>query len=132
MKSKIRVLFESLISCGKPSKGNDKDHQEPIPIYESPRNAQGHDQDEPKHTHSQQGVLLGKDESENAQLLGQAGQIMVKIEEEYAKVEQVERVFVMEHKAKITTHQKITTHSRQARLSRQLSSPEFQTDSRDL
>ncbi|XP_015072877.1 uncharacterized protein LOC107017116 [Solanum pennellii] len=125
MKSKIRVLFESFISCGKPSKGHDKD-QEPVPLDESTINAQGQRQEQHEDDAQSQGVLV-KDEQKNAQL----GQI-VKNEVENAKVEQVERVFVMESRVKITTYRNIGTTSQQAKRSRQRSPPEFKTGSRDL
>ncbi|KAL3370361.1 hypothetical protein AABB24_007406 [Solanum stoloniferum] len=125
MKSKIRVLFESFISCGKPSKGNDK-HQEPAPLDESTIDAQGQrqeqEQDKPKDYAQRQGLLV-KDEQKNAQL----GQMV-----ENAKVEQVERVFVMESRAKITTYRNIGTTSQQAKRSRQRPPPDFKTGSRDL
>ncbi|XP_006346722.1 uncharacterized protein [Solanum tuberosum] len=126
MKSKIRVLFESFISCGKPSKGNDKD-QEPVSLDESTVDAQGQrqeqeHQDKPKDYAQRQGLLV-KDEQKNAQL----GQMV-----ENAKVEQVERVFVMESKVKITTYRNIGTTSQQAKRSRQRAPPGFKTGSRDL
>ncbi|XP_049390220.1 uncharacterized protein LOC125854676 [Solanum stenotomum] len=128
MKSKIRVLFESFISCGKPSKGNDKD-QEPVPLDESTIDEQGQrqeleqeHQDKPKDYAQRQGLLV-KDEQKNAQL----GQMV-----ENAKVEQVERVFVMESRVKITTYRNIGTTSQQAKRSRQRPPPGFKTGSRDL
>ncbi|KAG5609053.1 hypothetical protein H5410_020334 [Solanum commersonii] len=121
MKSKIRVLFESFISCGNPSKGNDKD-QEPAPLDESTIDAQGQrqeHQDKPKDYAQRQGLLV-KDEQKNAQL----GQMVENVK--------VERVFVMESRVKITTYRNIGTTSQQAKRSRQRPPPGFKTGSRDL
>ncbi|XP_055801533.1 uncharacterized protein LOC129870712 [Solanum dulcamara] len=128
MKNKIRIMFESFISCGKPSKGNDKD-EKPVSLDESTRNAQGQGkghQDEPKYYAQSQGLLV-KDEPNNAQL----GK-MVKNEVENPKIEQVERVFVMKSRVHITTYRKIGTTSRQAKRSRQRSPPKFKTGSMDI
>lgn len=105
--------------------GNDKD-QEPAPLDESTIDAQGQrqeqEQDKPKDYAQRQGLLV-KDEQKNAQL----GQMV-----ENAKVEQVERVFVMESRVKITTYRNIGTTSQQAKRSRQRPPPDFKTGSRDL
>ncbi|KAM3281020.1 hypothetical protein P3S67_028040 [Capsicum chacoense] len=97
MKSKIRVLFESIISCGKPSKDlsepkNHKDQQS-IPTDEFGGNAQaqGH-QDEQKHAQLVQGQ-------------------MVKNEAKKEK-EKVQGFFL--RRIKITTYSRIIISSRQA------------------
>ncbi|KAK4371405.1 hypothetical protein RND71_010880 [Anisodus tanguticus] len=116
MKSKIRVMFESLISCGKPTKGNNKD-QGPVVIDEPAGNAQGQrHQDEPKHAQGQGHVV--KDEPKNAQIQ------MVKYEPKKAK-EQVEGAFV--YRTKITTYRRIIISSRQAKPTRKRPPPPPQT-----
>ncbi|XP_059309010.1 uncharacterized protein LOC132060131 [Lycium ferocissimum] len=107
MKSKIRVLFESLISCGKPAKGDDKD-QGSIVTDDSK-----HAQQEQEH----QKVI--KDEQKHAQGHGlivkhepKIAQGQVKDETTKAK-EQVQGAFV--YRARITAYRKITLSSRQAR-----------------
>ncbi|XP_059309009.1 uncharacterized protein LOC132060130 isoform X2 [Lycium ferocissimum] len=129
MKSNIRVLFESLISCGKPSKGNDKD-QGPVVIDEPETIAQGQKhQDEPKHAQLGQDQMV-KHEPENAQ--GQMvkhetenGQGQMVIDEPKKAKEQVQETFV--YRAHIKTYRRIAITSRQSRPPRKRPPPPPQT-----
>ncbi|KAJ8562749.1 hypothetical protein K7X08_031201 [Anisodus acutangulus] len=109
-------MFESLISCGKPTKGNDKD-QGPVVIDEPAGNAQGQrHQDEPKHAQGQGHLVIDEPENEQGQ---------VKDEPKNAQKEQVEGAFV--YRAKVTTYRRIIISSRQPNLPRKRPPPPPQT-----
>ncbi|WMV23506.1 hypothetical protein MTR67_016891 [Solanum verrucosum] len=113
MKSKIRVIFESFISCGKPSKVLSEPGDESSENVQRQGEEQQVMQNEPK---------IVKNEPKNAQVLLQG--TIVKNEDE--KAQELERGTFVNRKH-ITTNRKITISAQQAKRSRKRSPPRSKT-----